>query len=1531
MRFPSSSASRQIVSLFLVSVLLFTYLSVAQAFQPDNTALHFFQLSNRNKTHVFITAEAITQLDKSYFNLLPTQPLTQNMSTALSDIALANADVDTPGFFGGTQFLTSASHFDGENFPGAMRRLVDYKQQVIKLLSLDDVKMARWYLGQALHTLQDFYSHSNWVERGETGIWTALGTSISPFPPRNANTCKDCSRDTCPDDADCDYVPGTNITNLTSNILTTGYYGGEDRNHNFNRFKCDHGGNNIDRFGFHHADTSGTGDKRDGINKDTESCQFSPHWRKHQDAAVFARQATVKYIDDIKQIVGLTKIKRLLGGGPTLAFAIDTTGSMVEEIEAVKAKITDIVNSRVGTPLEASNYVLAPFNDPNVGPITMTADRVKFLQALNDLTANGGGDCPELAYTALDKLVFGRLQDADLVLFTDASAKDVNLVRNVDFFAPANRVRITFVYTGTGSLFDCPISPEYFTTARKSGGKVFEISPSEIQNATILAELMARPNLVAIGNFGGLLNGLTQTFFFRLDTTLTVSTLVVTGTGATNVVIRRPDGTILQPSDFISYVPLSTGLLASISSPVAGLWSISISGSPPGAPMAFNAISPQNPNPNEAGSTNQSLSSEPQTFDSTSSNGEFSVGVFGESERLRFTNFEFIEKPDGGAHLGKIPISSSPPAGQSSLVVGEMVLSGIPSAPQFELRAEDGTILQTFSLEMIDVTSDQVNVAELPRQFIGEITVPTVPFSIYATGLDSNGVPYQRLVSGQVTPQSIQVKPVSIQALYPGLNATYIVEVKNLGPAGSFVVSASDEQGFVTGSPTTVALAQNATANVNVQVQVPASASPGTLDNFSFTAQSTTNPTLSNTRKVGPLRVGDLPQLKLGTVTLTPLGGNGNAFVDPGESGSLSVQLINNSFAELTAISATLTSTSPGVSLTSAQSQYEDMPPDAVLTNTTPFTLDLVSTATCGQVLNFTLTVNYTGGSGQSVFNFSVSTGQPAAATTISYTGPAVAIPDNNVNGVNIPITVSGISGNLSDLNFRFDGSSCSANAGSTTVGLDHTWVGDLIIKLTSPQGTTVTLTDRPGSIFAAAGSRGNNFCNTLLDDSGIETIQAITESGAPYTGTFQPANPLSAFNGQNPNGTWILNVSDRAAADIGNVRAFSLLVSGSQCASVPSTSCTLPAAGSLSISEFRLRGPAGANDEFIELYNTTGASLSVCTRDGSDGWALAASDGTIKAIVPNGTVIPARAHYLVANSNSDPSDTTPRYSLNNYGGTNNATPNATYTQDIEDGAGLALFKSASLFNFTPATRLDAVGFAGVFDTRFREGAGLQPSAGVGDDAEFTFFRKLNTGTHVDTNVNAADFMFVSTTAAVLSGVQSGLGAPGPEKLSSPLIRNIEIPSALIDPAVSAASAPNRVRDLNDTGPNKTFGTISVRRKWTNNLGTPVTLLRFRIVDTTTLFSPGYSPTGGQADVRALSSSAVPVTLTGGAVITVFGTTLDMPPTQLLAGGHNATLKAGTITLTQPLAPGASIYLQFLLGVEKTGSFRFFVNVEAVP
>ena len=80
-----------------------------------------------------------------------------------------------------------------------------------------------------------------------------------------------------------------------------------------------------------------------------------------------------------------------------------------------------------------------------------------------------------------------------------------------------------------------------------------------------------------------------------------------------------------------------------------------------------------------------------------------------------------------------------------------------------------------------------------------------------------------------------------------------------------------------------------------------------------------------------------------------------------------------------------------------------------------------------------------------------------------------------------------------------------------------------------------------------------------------------------------------------------------------------------------PVLTCTSPTG--LIISEFRLRGPNGVNDEFIEFYNNTDQDITVCTADGSDGWAFVTSDGLVRFIIPVNTVIPARAHYLATGS----------------------------------------------------------------------------------------------------------------------------------------------------------------------------------------------------------------------------------------------------------------------------------------------------------
>ena len=133
---------------------------------------------------------------------------------------------------------------------------------------------------------------------------------------------------------------------------------------------------------------------------------------------------------------------------------------------------------------------------------------------------------------------------------------------------------------------------------------------------------------------------------------------------------------------------------------------------------------------------------------------------------------------------------------------------------------------------------------------------------------------------------------------------------------------------------------------------------------------------------------------------------------------------------------------------------------------------------------------------------------------------------------------------------------------------------------------------------------------------------------------------------------------------------------------------------------------------------------------------------------------------------------------------------------------------------------------------------------------------------------------------------------------------------------------------------------MTIRRRFVNTTGAPVTRLRFRIVDISSLTTGG-----GVADLRALSSTSVVISgiqdsgtclaSNGSAAtpcsVTVQGTTLETPPAQPMGGALNSSWSAGTVTLATPLANGASINLQFLLGVQTTGSFKFFFNIEALP
>ena len=139
--------------------------------------------------------------------------------------------------------------------------------------------------------------------------------------------------------------------------------------------------------------------------------------------------------------------------------------------------------------------------------------------------------------------------------------------------------------------------------------------------------------------------------------------------------------------------------------------------------------------------------------------------------------------------------------------------------------------------------------------------------------------------------------------------------------------------------------------------------------------------------------------------------------------------------------------------------------------------------------------------------------------TCNTYTiNPGTAIPDNTptytTHSLNVPTTA-----NISDVNLA--------------VNLTHTYISDITLAVLSPLGTQVNL-------FSGACTNNDNI-NATFDDQGTPIVCATT-----ITGNVSPSQPLSALNGQNPNGTWTFGVYDSGAADVGTINTYSLTVCSS-------------------------------------------------------------------------------------------------------------------------------------------------------------------------------------------------------------------------------------------------------------------------------------------------------------------------------------------------------------------------------------------------
>ncbi len=263
---------------------------------------------------------------------------------------------------------------------------------------------------------------------------------------------------------------------------------------------------------------------------------------------------------------------------------------------------------------------------------------------------------------------------------------------------------------------------------------------------------------------------------------------------------------------------------------------------------------------------------------------------------------------------------------------------------------------------------------------------------------------------------------------------------------------------------------------------------------------------------------------------------DGDAYLESGEWARVSVPVSNTGDVTATYVRVRLTSPTAGVRVGPSVRRLDNVGVGRSASRT--FTVRAPASLPAGSHVALTARVAFRGGFSPQVAHSVLLVGEPSRTmVTSTYAGPPADIPDIDPAGTSVPIEVRGV-GPVSDLTFSIDGSACSTDPGSPTVGIDHTYDADLAGTLTAPDGTAVR-------VFNRVGAQGRNFCQTVFSDAASRPIQAVLAEEAPFTGSWRPTEPLSAFDGRSADGTWRFSVSDAAPADVGSIRAVSLHVRG--------------------------------------------------------------------------------------------------------------------------------------------------------------------------------------------------------------------------------------------------------------------------------------------------------------------------------------------------------------------------------------------------
>ncbi|XP_041081631.1 von Willebrand factor A domain-containing protein 7-like [Polyodon spathula] len=686
---------------------------------------------------------------------------------AMQTIEEANVDVDH------YHPLSAKHHFDSESFVEAKsylrRKSSGAKENIMK----GNYESGRRRLGEMLHTLQDFYSHSNWIELGYTVPNPDLigtGEGIGNTAALNQPTCSDCNTETC---------EGNILNNiLQSKLITTGY---------FSQLpikpagKCSHGGP---------WDMTRKSNAKGGINKDHYT---SEHRYLHKQAADVAVSATEEVLEDIRNAVGDKAFIKFLNieSPASLCFVIDTTGSMGGEIENAKQRAFSIIDSKRGTPDEPSTYVLVPFNDPDFGPVYKTSDANIFKASISLLTANGGGDTPEMCLSGIQLALINSPPSSEIYVFTDAPAKDGYLRNNILALMESTKSSVTFLLTNVlyrkkrsgqqgqqGRAMG--IDTLYQDLAATSGGQTIETTKASLQQITAVISDSSTSALVTLFQAKSTRLNVGSTYYFHIDKSVTNITAYISGS-ILSYTLSNPRG--VEQDSSLRDGPLGTMenlgrfYILRLSGDV-GQWQINIS-----------------------------------------SYQDYSLKVTGQS--IVSFLYSFVE-PFEGPHPGLGPIEGRPQTGQNVTMV--LRVTGLTVYKTFAVKnvsfaAPDGSLIGG-SPAMPALSSGLYYV--YVERFLGQ------EFALVVTGQDNGSSEFRRQSNTRITSSRISVQVEANSTFEPGKQYTIPFTVATSGTGGTYSVRVRDDKGFVLSAASSIYLEENRTKQGEMTFQSPNGTESGT-------------------------------------------------------------------------------------------------------------------------------------------------------------------------------------------------------------------------------------------------------------------------------------------------------------------------------------------------------------------------------------------------------------------------------------------------------------------------------------------------------------------------------------------------------------------------------------------------------------------------------------------------------------------------------------------------------------------------------